>query len=74
MTYTAQFKVTEVEGNKIVAKASTPPGSDDHEEFGTLTQNTEHAVRMELHIEIEEGHETQIKVGDTISGHGHFSG
>lgn len=74
MTYTAQFKVTEVEDNKIVAKASTQPGSADREEFGTLTQNTERAVRMELHIEIEEGHETQLKVGDTISSHGHFNG
>lgn len=74
MTYTALFEVTEVEGQKVVAKASTKPGSEDQQEYGTLTQNTEHVVRMELHLEIEEGHQTQLQVGDKINSQGHFSG
>lgn len=73
MTWTAQFKVTDVEDGKIVAKASTLPGTTDRIEYGTLTQNTEHAIRMELHIELEEGAETQIKVGDDLSAYGHFT-
>ena len=74
MTWSATFKVTDVNDGKIVAKASTLPGSTDQMEYGTLVQNTEHVVRMELHIELEEGHETQIEVGDDISGYGHFTG
>lgn len=66
MTYTARFQVTEVADGKIRAKASV--------EDGTLTQNTEHVTGMELLCSVDEGHETQIKVGDEISGHGHFSG
>lgn len=73
MTWSAQFKVTEVADGKIVAKASTLPGTTEQEEVGTLIQNTERIVRMELHAELEEGVETQIKVGDTISGYGHFT-
>lgn len=73
MTWSAQFKVTEVSDGKIVAKASTLPGSADSEEVGTLVQNTERAKRMELHIELEDDADTQVKVGDTISGQGHFS-
>jgi len=74
MTWSATFKVTEVDDGKIVAKASTLPGTTDRIEYGTLIQNTEHAKRMELHIELEDGVETQIKVGDDITGHGHFTG
>jgi hypothetical protein len=73
MTWNALFKVTDVNDGKIVAKASTLPGSADHEEVGTLTQNTERAKRMELHIELEDGAETSIKVGDNITGYGHFT-
>lgn len=73
MTWSAQFKVTDVTDGKIVAKASTLPGTSDQEEHGTLIQNTERAKRMELHIELEDGAETQVKVGDTISGSGHFT-
>lgn len=73
MTWTAQFKVTDVADGKIVAKASTLPGTTDKIEYGTLNQNTERVVRMELHAELEDGAETQIKVGDTISGYGHFT-
>lgn len=74
MTYTAQFEVTEVDGQKVTAKASTKGGSEDSVEVGTLTQNTEHAIRMTLLIDIEEGYEVNLKVGDKISGQGHFNG
>jgi hypothetical protein len=73
MTWSAQFEVTEVDGLKAVAKASTQPGSTDSHEVGTLIQNTEHAVRMELHVEFEEGTEVTLQVGDKISGQGHFN-
>lgn len=73
MTWSAQFKVTEVADGKIVAKASTLPGSTDSEEVGTRIQNTERAKRMELHIDLEDDTETQVKVGDTITGSGHFT-
>lgn len=74
MTYTAQFEVTEVKGDQVIAKASTLTSSEDNVEVGTLTQNTEHAIRMTLVIQIEEGYETNLKIGDKISGHGHFTG
>lgn len=74
MTYTAQFEVTEVKGDQVIAKASTLTSSEDNVEVGTLTQNTEHAIRMTLVIQIEEGYETNLKVGDKISGQGHFTG
>jgi hypothetical protein len=74
VTYTAQFEVTDVDGQKVTAKASTKPGSADSVEVGTLTQNTEHAIRMTLLIDIEEGYEPKIKVGDKISAQGHFTG
>lgn len=74
MTWTAQFEVTEVEGNKAVAKASTQPSSEDQQEYGTLTQNTEQAVRMELHVEFATPDGVKLKVGDKISGQGHFVG
>ncbi len=73
MTWSAQFEVTEVDGSKAVAKASTKPGSTDVPEYGTLVQNTEHAIRMELHIEFEDGHEPTLQVGDKITGSGHFN-
>lgn len=66
MTYTAKFRVDEVADGKVHAVAKV--------EDGTLTQNTEHVTRMELTAFVEEGHETQMKVGDEISGQGHFSG
>ena len=66
MTYTARFKVTEVKDGHVRAVASV--------EDGTLTQNTEHVTGMELIATVAPDHETQIKVGDEISGHGHFSG
>lgn len=73
MTWTAQFEVTEVDGGTVKAEASTKPGSSDRQEYGTLTQNTEKAVRMRLEIDFEDGVEPKLKVGDKIPGHGHFS-
>jgi hypothetical protein len=73
MTWSALFEVTEVAGQKVVAKASTLPGTADKVEVGTLTQNTEHAVRMELHVEVEEGHQPTLQVGDKFKASGHFS-
>ncbi len=66
MTYSARFQVTEVANGKIRAVASI--------EDGTLNQNTEHVSGMELLCSVDEGHETQIKVGDLITGSGHFTG
>jgi len=81
MTFTAQFAITEVDeepasdkaGITIWAKASTLPGVEGQPEFGTLTQNTEHAVRMELRIELEPDQATSLRPGDVISVHGHFT-
>ena len=66
MTYSAQFKVTEVANGHIRAVASIAEG--------TLNQNTEHVSGMEILCTVDEGHETQIKVGDLITGSGHFTG
>jgi hypothetical protein len=74
MTWSAQFEVTDTEGNKVIAKASTLPGTADRQEYGTLTQNTEKAVRMELHIEFAEGVKPKLEIGDKLSGYGHFTG
>lgn len=41
-------------------------------EDGSLTQNTEKARSMELHILID-ADETAIAVGDTITASGHFT-
>jgi hypothetical protein len=69
MTWNARFKVTEVsDGPAPIAVVATASVED-----GTLNQNTEHAQRMELRIELD-ADETQIKVGDEIPGYGHFTG
>jgi hypothetical protein len=76
MTWSAQFEVTEVEDGKIVAKASTVNEHPDQVaslEFGKLSQNTEKAKRMTLIVDLEDGAETQIKVGDTMTASGHFT-
>jgi hypothetical protein len=77
MTWSALFEVTEVAGQKVVAKAATLPvylpGTANSVEVGTLTQNTEHVVRMELHVEVEEGHQPTLQVGDKFNAYGHFS-
>lgn len=65
MTWSARFKVTEVANGHVRAVASV--------EDGTLNQNTEHATGMELVVSIDPAHETQIKVGDELPGHGHFT-
>ena len=69
MTFSARFTVQDV---------SDSPGPIDvlavaQVEDGTLTQNTEQASSMELHIVID-GDETRVKVGDTIQVTGHFDG
>lgn len=68
MTWSARFKVQDVgEGPApidVIAVASV--------EEGILNQNTEHASSLELRIRID-ADETQIKVGDTLTGSGHFT-
>jgi len=81
MTWSATFEVTEVQGNEVVARASALPavapnsetGEPGRNEYGTLTQNTERAVRMTLVIELEPGAVTQLKPGDQLQAHGHFA-
>jgi hypothetical protein len=65
MTWSAQFKVTEVKDGHIRAVASV--------EDGSLKQNTEHATGMELLVTIDPAAETQMKVGDILPGYGHFA-
>jgi len=67
MTFSARFKITEVDGKDGLVRATAKT------EDSTLTQNTEHATGMELWVTLEEGHETQLKTGDEISVHGHFN-
>lgn len=68
MTWQAKFKVQDVSDGPapidILAVASV--------EDGSLIQNTEHATSMELRIVLDTD-ETQIKVGDEITGSGHFT-
>ena len=68
MTWQAKFKVTDVTDGDgpqiaIIASASIVDGN--------LIQNTEKASVMELRIMID-SNETNIKVGDEITGSGHF--
>lgn len=68
MTWSAKFKVQDVSDGPapidVLAVASV--------EDGSLTQNTEKARSMELRIVID-ADETAVKVGDEISGYGHFT-
>lgn len=73
MTWTAQFEVTDVDGGTITAKASALSGSGDSPEVGTLTQNTERVDRMTLVMEMAEGVEPTLQVGDQLPAHGHFT-
>lgn len=66
MTWSARFQVTEVADGKIHAEAKV--------EDGTLNQNTEHVTSLEMVATVEDGHETAVQVGDTVTGSGHFSG
>lgn len=65
MTWSAQFRVTEVKDGHIRAVASV--------EDKTLNQNTEHATGMELLVTIDPDGTTEIKVGDTLPASGHFT-
>jgi hypothetical protein len=67
MTFTAKFKITEVDTKDGLVRATASI------EDGTLTQNTEHATGMELWVTLDPEHETQLKTGDEISAHGHFT-
>jgi hypothetical protein len=74
MTWTAQFEVTEVEGGTLKAEASRKASSTDSPEHGTLTCNTEGDVtRMRLEIDFEGDAPENLKVGDKLQAHGHFS-
>lgn len=66
MTWSAKFEVTEVKDGHVRAVASV--------EDGTLNQNTEHATGAEILFSLEDGVEPKIKVGDVITGSGHFDG
>lgn len=69
MTFTARFKVQDVSDGPRPIDVLAVAQVDD----GTLTQNTEHATSMELHLVINED-STRVKVGDTIQVTGHFDG
>ena len=68
MTFSARFKVQDVgEGPAPINVLAVAEVED-----GSLTQNTEKAHSMELHILID-ADETTIAVGDTITASGHFT-
>jgi hypothetical protein len=74
MTWSAQFEVTEVDGQTVKAEASRKGGSAGRQEYGTLTCNTEGEVtRMRLEIDFEGDAPEGLKVGDKLEGHGHFT-
>lgn len=68
MTWSARFKVQDVSDGPapidVIAVASV--------EDGSLNQNTEKASSMELRIQLDTD-ETSIKIGDEITGSGHFT-
>jgi hypothetical protein len=67
MTWSARFQVQDVSDGPapidVIAVAQV--------EDGTLIQNTEKAKSMELRIQLDTD-ETAIKIGDEITGSGHF--
>ncbi len=68
MTWQAKFKVEEVsEGPAPITVFAVASVVD-----GSLVQNTEKALTMELHVVLD-ADETTIKSGDEITGSGHFS-
>lgn len=68
MTFSARFKVQDVgDGPAPINVLAVAEVGD-----GSLTQNTEKARSMELHILID-ADETTIKAGDTIAVSGHFT-
>lgn len=69
MTFTARFNVQDVSDGPGPIDVLAVAQVDD----GSLTQNTEHATSMELHMVID-GDSTRVSVGDTIQVTGHFDG
>lgn len=69
MTFSARFKVQDVGDGPAPIDVLAVAEVED----GSLTQNTEKARSMELRIQID-ADETTIKVGDTITAQGHFTG
>lgn len=68
MTFTARFKVDDVgDGPAPINVLAVASVEDD-----TLTQNTEKARQMELHILLD-ADETSLAIGDEITVTGHFT-
>lgn len=67
MTWSARFKVTEVGDGPAPIKVRAVASVED----GSLSQNTERATAMELHVRLD-ADETSLAVGDEITGSGHF--
>lgn len=67
MTFSGKFKIQDVSNGPapidILAVAEV--------EDGSLSQNTEKARSMELHVVIDSD-ETKLKIGDFININGHF--
>lgn len=68
MTWSAKFKVQDVSEGPAPIDVIAFASVDD----GSLNQNTEKARSMELKIVLDTD-ETDIKIGDEISGSGHFT-
>lgn len=67
MTWSARFKVQDVSEGPAPIDVLAVASVDD----GSLNQNTEKARSMELKIVLDVD-ETSIKIGDEITGTGHF--
>lgn len=67
MTWNAKFKVQDISDGPSPLNVLAVATIED----GSLVQNTEKATSMELRVVID-ADETAIKVGDEISGSGHF--
>lgn len=67
MTFSARFKIQDVgSGPRPIDILAVADVQDE-----SLTQNTEKASSMELHITID-ADETNLKIGDIITANGHF--
>lgn len=69
MTFSARFTVQDVADGPAPIDVLAVARVDD----GTLSQNTEHATSMSLHIQLDVD-ETRVKAGDVITVTGHFEG
>lgn len=68
MTWSARFKVEDVSDGPAPINVLAVARVED----GSLTQNTEKASVMELRVTID-ADETALKIGDEITGNGHFT-